>query len=388
MKMIYNVPLGSGLNPYEPLHHHIIGSVIGSLVGGALGLVGNAQQASYTKEQQKLQSKLNKEEMATSQGMQNAQQDWLMNTQYGKMVSGMKNAGLNPATANGTTPSVPSAGHGSSGGVGPAFHGESLAAAASQGALAGKDVEMADAQIENIKAQTDKTREETDDQKFKNTPTYRELTLRGMDEDIKLSVCRQKEANSNVDLNTQKVAESAQNVKESLSRIGVNTELANKYANESVEVTYRIAGILQDMKESEARIAVHRATAKCQRALANLHDKAAKGLDITNEDLERTLTARKAVTLQGDDGYPKSYWGKQAENEGKSGAIAADILQYEYDMLSTMTPAQRQKYLMTRDAAGLAIGAFGAIGSTYNGMRTHHTERVTYAKGNYVETRD
>ena len=72
IKVNCNVPLGSGLNPYQPLRHHIL-DVLGGLISGAFGLAGQAAQASYTKEQQKLQSKLNKEEMATSQGMQNAQ---------------------------------------------------------------------------------------------------------------------------------------------------------------------------------------------------------------------------------------------------------------------------------------------------------------------------
>lgn len=54
------------------------------------------------------------EQMRYAMGLQNAQQEKLRNSQYNAMVSGMKNSGLNPATANGTTPVTPSAGSPSS----------------------------------------------------------------------------------------------------------------------------------------------------------------------------------------------------------------------------------------------------------------------------------
>lgn len=89
---------------------------VGSVLGG---LVNSSIQSSNTKEQMRLQSKLNREEMAYSMGLQKDQQEWLMDNQYGKTVSGMKNAGLNPATANGVSPSVPSGGSPHSGSPGP-----------------------------------------------------------------------------------------------------------------------------------------------------------------------------------------------------------------------------------------------------------------------------
>lgn len=143
-----NIPLGVP-NLGTPFKCSAVGAALITAGAGLLGgFLGNSQQAGFTKEQQKLQSRLNREEMSHSMALQKNQQEWLMNRQYGANVSGMKNAGLNPATANGTTPSVPSGGTPSTGSVGPAFHGENLGAAAMQGAMTGLQIEGARADIE------------------------------------------------------------------------------------------------------------------------------------------------------------------------------------------------------------------------------------------------
>lgn len=141
MLHIQNTTLGLCANPYAPQKKCFWGAVIGAGISALGSLAGNSQQHTYTKEQQRLQSKLNREEMEHSMNLQKNQQEWLMNNQYAKNVSGMQNAGLNPATANGTTPSVPSGGSPSTGSVGPAFHGSDVGAAASNGALAGMQVQ-------------------------------------------------------------------------------------------------------------------------------------------------------------------------------------------------------------------------------------------------------
>lgn len=94
-------------------------SVVSGIANVFGGLFGSNKQGQETRENMRLQHKLNKEEMAYSSGLQRSQQEWLMNTQYGKTVAGMKNAGLNPAMANGTTPATPAAGSPSSGSSGP-----------------------------------------------------------------------------------------------------------------------------------------------------------------------------------------------------------------------------------------------------------------------------
>lgn len=97
---------------------------IAALAGIATNIVsqvGNSLvQHASTRSNMKKQHELNEDEMAYSQQLQRSQQEWLMNNLYGKTVSGMKNAGLNPATANGVSPAVPSGGSTSTGPSGPA----------------------------------------------------------------------------------------------------------------------------------------------------------------------------------------------------------------------------------------------------------------------------
>lgn len=152
MLHIQDVPLGLCANPYVPQKKFFWGSLIGSVVSGLFGLGGNAQQSVYTKEQQRLQSKLNREEQSHSMALQKGQQEWLNNTQYGAAVSGMKNAGLNPAMAGGGSVgamSGGSAGHPSSGAAGPAAHGEGLGSAVAQGAAVGNEIQLSQKRLEN-----------------------------------------------------------------------------------------------------------------------------------------------------------------------------------------------------------------------------------------------
>lgn len=92
---------------------------VGGLLGLASGALSSHQQQVNTRENMLLQHSLNKNEMNHSMQLQKSQQEWLMDHQYAKTVAGMKNAGLNPAIANGVSPSVPSGGSPSSGGSGP-----------------------------------------------------------------------------------------------------------------------------------------------------------------------------------------------------------------------------------------------------------------------------
>lgn len=114
----FNYPLG--VLPRKMLNASVPWDPIIGAVGGLFkGIVGSSMQNEYTKEQMRLQSKLNRQESAYNMGLQQANQEWLMNRQYGAEVSGMKNAGLNPATANGTAPATPALARPSSGGSGP-----------------------------------------------------------------------------------------------------------------------------------------------------------------------------------------------------------------------------------------------------------------------------
>lgn len=116
-----------------------VGALVGALGGIAGSYFSSQMQKSNTMAQQRLQSKLNREEMSYANDLQRNQQEWLMNAQYGKTVQGMKNAGLNPATANGTTPSVPSASSPHSGSSGPSAGMPSMDIAG--GAITGMNLE-------------------------------------------------------------------------------------------------------------------------------------------------------------------------------------------------------------------------------------------------------
>lgn len=320
--MNFNIPLGSGLNPYEPLHHHIIGSVLGGLIGGAFGLAGNAQQHTYTKEQQRLQSKLNKEEMATSQGMQNAQQDWLMNTQYGKMVSGMKNAGLNPATANGTSPASVSAGHPSTGGVGPASHGESLAAAVSQGAMAGKEVELTDAQIKNIEADTEKKKEES-----KNTAA--DTKIKEWESDPRILALKEK----GLDATAQKTYAEADVAKETVIKVSREAGLIFEQMNLTIEEqkkcqaetakTYTaILTDLQSLKESEQRIALMYAQEELAKEMKHTERAKQTELYAAADEHKASAAYNRAGVLERHQNVRES---KQRVNESKVRAVGISI---------------------------------------------------------------
>ena len=101
---------------FDPL----IGAAMIGVGGGLInGLFGSTSQAQQTKENMRMQHKYNINEMQQSMELQRNQQEFLMNSMYGKTASGMKSAGFNPATANGTTPSVPSVGSPSTGGTAP-----------------------------------------------------------------------------------------------------------------------------------------------------------------------------------------------------------------------------------------------------------------------------
>lgn len=276
IKVNCNVPLGSGLNPYQPLRHHIL-DVLGGLISGAFGLAGQAAQASYTKEQQKLQSKLNKEEMATSQGMQNAQQDWLMNTQYGKMVSGMKNAGLNPATANGTTPVTPSAGHGSSGGVGPSGPPtSSLGADIMQGVSAGAGVQNTMADTKLKEAQAKNLDADTSWKNFMNTPEYRKATLEGIQNSALKDWWNAKNQEKGIELTDQEIVYKAQLTKNLGRQYDLTGAQINQLNAVAAESYARILEIKQNMKESEFRILYHRAAANAQNAAAENYRESAR----------------------------------------------------------------------------------------------------------------
>lgn len=156
MKLIFDKPLGIG-NPYSPSQKCIWSTIIGagaSLLGNWLG---NEQQAGYTKEQQKLQSKLNREEMEHSMNLQKNYQNMLWNQGAARQVNGMKNAGLNPAMVGGTALGGASGSGGvakpSSGASGPA--GSPGTKLGSEAVASAMNVQQTQSNVELNKSQAD-----------------------------------------------------------------------------------------------------------------------------------------------------------------------------------------------------------------------------------------
>ena len=117
----FNRPLDSpAYRPQLKCIDPIIGGALIGVGGGLLnGLFGSTSQSQQTAENMRRQHKYNINEMQQSMDLQRNQQEFLMNSMYGKTASGMKSAGFNPATANGVSPSVPSGGSPSTGGTAP-----------------------------------------------------------------------------------------------------------------------------------------------------------------------------------------------------------------------------------------------------------------------------
>lgn len=156
MKLIFDKPLGNG-NPYAPSQKCIWSALIGAGASLLGNMLGSEQQAGYTKEQQKLQSKLNRQEMQHSMALQENYQNMLWNKGAAKTVSGMKHAGLNPAMAGGTS----LGGASGSGGVAKPGSGAS-GPSASPGAKLGSEavasamnVQQTESNVELNKSQAD-----------------------------------------------------------------------------------------------------------------------------------------------------------------------------------------------------------------------------------------
>ncbi len=237
---------------YRPKRKFFWGAVA-SGIAGLFGLAGQENNSRITKEQMQLQHRLNKDEMNHSMQLQKNQQDWLMNTMYGKNVSGMKNAGLNPATANGVSPATPSGGSPSSGTSGPSATNSNLGSDMANAMLAGesmkKDLEVKDAQKGLLEAQTRETNAKAQMQEWLNNPEIRELQRKGME-----SQALQQYAAAKVSDAT--VIRIGKEVDQLSSQIGLNKANTEKVQMETAKTYTAILTDLQGLEESEQRIAL------------------------------------------------------------------------------------------------------------------------------------
>ena len=336
--------LGDGV-PNVPRVKRIWG-FLGGVAGGLLSLLGQNRQSGFTKEQQRLQSKLNREEMTYSSSLQRGQQDYMMNTMYGKTASGMKNAGLNPAgdaggVAGMSTPGV----NPSSGASGPSAGMPDVAGSAASLANVAADINLKKSQAGLADAQAD-------DQRFKNSPIYRSLILKGMDQSIALDVSRVAVNNSNINLNTQKVAESITQQQKMLSEIDVNDEQKKVLAQSCVESQFKCASYLQGMKESNQRICLMKAQAYAQTEIAKLQKHLAHQADTqaslntslgTKADAETALTHQITQTEEYRTEEQKGK-AKGSKLDNKAKELANVAVAYANEVLMAMPPEERAKY--------------------------------------------
>lgn len=163
---VINKTLGAG-NAYAPDQPAFWWVPLAAAGISAIGnMWGQSQQSGFTKEQQRLQSRLNREEQADSMQLQKDYQNMVWDTGTSKQVSGMKNAGLNPAMAGGAGAAGGSgsfAAHPTSGASGPSASGgtdfgSQVTAAAMDGLRLENETNVANAQAEALEAQAEKDR--------------------------------------------------------------------------------------------------------------------------------------------------------------------------------------------------------------------------------------
>lgn len=250
LNLSYKYDVGSPTFGFQK--RYWVGALVGALGGIAGSYFSSQMQKNNTMAQQRLQSKLNREEMSYSNDLQRNQQEWLMNAQYGKTVQGMKNAGLNPATANGTTPSVPSASTPHSGSSGPSASMPNIVGSASEAALLGS-------QIENIQADTKKKEQEAKDielnrkiKEWEADPSIVDLKKRGLSAEVLKTYAES-------DLLKDQAKKVSQETANLCAEYNLTRAQTQKVQMEAAKMSSEINKILQDISESEARIVLHMA---------------------------------------------------------------------------------------------------------------------------------
>lgn len=333
------------------------------------------------------------QQFAQAQALQNqeiARQNWetAMREGAARQVAGMKSAGLNPAMMQGGAPATPPL----SSSPGSVVNPNPVSVPDFARSMNESEVSEAQARLLNSQA---------NDQEFKNGPLYRTLVLQGMDQEIALGVSREAANYSGIALNEQSIAESVSRECKNFSDIGVNDATIQKFSVDNVQTLCKCSEILQGIKESEQRIVAMRAKSECDRALAGLYKSAKAGQDITNdmldterEEIQRTFKAHQAVTVPIRDengketGKYRSYWGNKAAMESASMQMATETLDYNLRVLETLTPAERQKYLMSLDAGHMAIDALNSLSGAGSrlGSRSTTTQREYHAGGYWERT--
>lgn len=369
-----------------------IGAGAGALIGGIGSIFGTSNSNKNTRKNMRYQTDLNKEQMAYNDNLNRQYQEFLWQRQMQAQVSGMKNAGINPSQVNPSLSGATASNAVHSGATGPSAPVPDIVGGMSAGASAMLDLEQKRANIDLTKAQARQANSTATGQDIENSATFVDLRRRGYEASIAENVARAEQEHTQASLNTQKVAESCKYVEKLAHEIDATDAERDYMVQRTIDVNYQIAERVQNMSESRSREALNRANIQVSNALAGLHKQATRGLEISNNDLERVYNARNAITVPvyDSDGKPtghyRSYWGSQAAMESTEQQIAVDILDYQIDMLKTLSPEARQKYLMTLDAGQMATGALNAVSNARNAFGGHsQTIHREYHSGGYIQ---
>lgn len=358
------------------------------LVGLAGSFATTALSGMFASKQQREAQKFAQAQSIQNQEIQRQNWETAMREGAARQVAGMKAAGLNPAMMQGGAPATPPL----SSSPGSIVNGNPVSVPDFARSMNESEVAQAQSRLLNSQAS---------DQEFKNGPLYRTLVLQGMDQEIALGVSREAANYSGIALNEQSIAESVSRECKNFSDIGVNDATIQKFSVDNVQTLCKCSEILQGIKESEQRIVAMRAKSECDRALAGLYKAAKSGQEITNEmlgterdEIQRTYKARDSVLIPVRDadgketGKYRSYWGNKAAMESASVQMTTEMLDYNLRVLETLSPEERQKYLMSLDAGQLAVGALNATSGAGSrlGSRSTTTQREYHAGGYWERT--
>lgn len=323
-------------------------SAVGSAVGGLFGLIGQGIQNRQTRKNMRLQSQLNKEQMAHSMLLQRNQQNWLMNTQYGKMVSGMRNAGLNPVTANGTTPSVPSGGSPSTGPSGPS--GSPLSSLGVDAVRSYKELKLMDAQIDNINADSDSKRGDAKLkeaqaywQQFMNSDEMRNLTF-----NVKLA-----EALNGMKDSEVKDAE-IKRIVASTNEICTKAKLNQSQTENVIQSTSNLVQQLAHIKASIGVLTAERGLKIAQSYLAEQQGHGAKALNESGLYAAQALSERKLASKLDKEGFSE-----EARNE---------IINLQKELMQFQHEVNQEVGVSTTAALGIVSGISDVVGKALGGI--------------------
>lgn len=390
MKLYFDLPLGVPImgTPFK-FDLFGIGDIVSSIIGGMTTMASNAQNHRYTKEQMRLQDRLNKGQMEHSMGLQRGQQDYLMNTMYGKQVGAMKSAGLNPAgNSTGVAGmSAPSGGSPTSGASGPGFSGHNIAEGLFAGANLLSDLKVKQAQAKDLDAsaklkdkQAENTEADTVIKQWQGSPRYRQLVEDGLS-------AKAAESWASAGLNQAKSFEAMKNV-QYIGKLMNKTDAEINNLQASTAKLY--SDVLVNLSQSEFYIAskkAQEAAAKELMSRSKLND-AQSGYFSSLKKTEDDTREHKVSSLKAQ--------AHEAESNAKLNESEEALKNYYVESLNNIPPNSTMGVIYSHmDRVGSFLGQLiGAGASLYGAGRIskamNRPRRISrqYHAGGFNEIRE